>query len=48
VIICAVLARLQAHGATLVGQVEQYKDKYRICYIRGPEGIIIALAEELS
>ena len=44
----AVLARLQAHGAELVGEVVQYEDKYRLCYVRGPEGIVIALAEELS
>ena len=44
----AVLARLQAHGAQLVGEVVQYEDKYLLCYIRGPEGIIVALAEQLS
>ena len=43
-----VLAGLQAHGAELVGEVVQYEDKYRLCYVRGPEGIIVALAEELS
>ena len=43
-----VLARLLAHGATLVGEVAQYEDKYRLCYVRGPEGIIVALAEQLS
>jgi len=43
-----VLARLQAHGAELVGEVVQYEDKYRLCYVRGPEGIIVALAEQLS
>ena len=43
-----VLARLQAHGAELVGDVVQYEDKYRLCYVRGPEGIIVALAEQLS
>jgi catechol 2,3-dioxygenase-like lactoylglutathione lyase family enzyme len=42
------LARLQAHGAELVGEVVQYEDKYQLCYIRGPEGIILALAEQLS
>jgi catechol 2,3-dioxygenase-like lactoylglutathione lyase family enzyme len=42
-----VLARLLAHGAELVGEVEQYEDLYRLCYVRGPEGILIALAEEL-
>jgi catechol 2,3-dioxygenase-like lactoylglutathione lyase family enzyme len=40
-----VLARLQARGAVLVGEVVQYEDGYRLCYIRGPEGIIVALAE---
>jgi catechol 2,3-dioxygenase-like lactoylglutathione lyase family enzyme len=43
-----VLARLHAHGAELVGEVEQYEDSYRLCYVRGPEGIIVALAEQLS
>jgi len=43
-----VLARLQAHGADLVGEVVQYEDKYLLCYVRGPEGIMIALAEQLS
>lgn len=42
-----VLARLRAHGAELIGEVAQYEDKYRLCYIRGPEGIIVALAEQL-
>jgi catechol 2,3-dioxygenase-like lactoylglutathione lyase family enzyme len=43
-----VLARLRAHGAELVGEVVQYEDSYRLCYVRGPEGILVALAEELS
>ncbi len=43
-----VLARLQAHGAELMGELEQYEDSYRLCYIRGPEGIIVALAEQLG
>ena len=43
-----VLARLHAHGAELVGEVEQSEDSYRLCYVRGPEGIIVALAEQLS
>jgi catechol 2,3-dioxygenase-like lactoylglutathione lyase family enzyme len=43
-----VLARLQAHGAELIGEVGQYEDKYRLCYVRGPEGIMVALAEQLS
>jgi catechol 2,3-dioxygenase-like lactoylglutathione lyase family enzyme len=42
-----VLARLRAHGAELIGDVVQYEDMYRLCYIRGPEGIIVALAEQL-
>src|SRR2546421_5201336 len=43
-----VVARLLAHGAELVGEVVQYEDTYRLAYIRGPEGIIIGLAEQLS
>jgi catechol 2,3-dioxygenase-like lactoylglutathione lyase family enzyme len=43
-----VLARLYVHGAELVGELEQYEDSYRLCYVRGPEGIIVALAEQLS
>ena len=42
------VARLRANGAELVGEVAQYEDKYRLCYMRGPAGIIVALAEELS
>jgi catechol 2,3-dioxygenase-like lactoylglutathione lyase family enzyme len=42
------VARLRAHGAELVGEVAQYEDKYRLCYMRGPASIIVALAEELS
>ena len=41
------LARLRAHGAELIGEVAQYEDLYRLCYLRGPAGIIVALAEEL-
>jgi catechol 2,3-dioxygenase-like lactoylglutathione lyase family enzyme len=41
------VARLRANGAELVGEVAQYEDKYRLCYMRGPAGVIIALAEEL-
>jgi catechol 2,3-dioxygenase-like lactoylglutathione lyase family enzyme len=41
------VARLRAHGAELVGEVAQYEDKYRLCYMRGPAGIIVSLAEEL-
>jgi catechol 2,3-dioxygenase-like lactoylglutathione lyase family enzyme len=44
----AVLARLQARGAELVGEVENYQDIYRLCYIRGPEGIIVELAEKIG
>src|SRR5215471_14694869 len=43
----AVVARLLAHGAELIGEM-QYEDTYRLAYIRGPEGIIIALAEQLG
>ena len=43
-----VLARLRTHGAELVGEVTQYEDMYRLCYIRGPEGIIVALAQQLK
>jgi len=42
------VARLCTNGAELVGEVAQYADKYRLCYVRGPAGIIVALAEELS
>jgi catechol 2,3-dioxygenase-like lactoylglutathione lyase family enzyme len=43
-----VLGRLRSHGAELVGEVMQYEDSYRLCYVRGPEGIMVALAEQLS
>jgi catechol 2,3-dioxygenase-like lactoylglutathione lyase family enzyme len=42
------LARLRRHGAELVGEVVQYEEIYRLCYIRGPEGLLIGLAEELK
>ena len=42
------LSRLRRHGAQLVGEVVQYQDIYRLCYIRGPEGVLIGLAEELK
>jgi catechol 2,3-dioxygenase-like lactoylglutathione lyase family enzyme len=42
------LERLSNRGAQLVGEVVQYKDVYRLCYIRGPEGLLIGLAQELS
>src|SRR5215471_18076208 len=43
-----VVARLRTHGAELVGEIAQYEDIYRLCFLRGPEGIIIGLAEQLS
>jgi catechol 2,3-dioxygenase-like lactoylglutathione lyase family enzyme len=43
-----VLARLRPHGAELLGELAQYEDIYRLCYIRGPSGIIVALAEQLT
>ena len=43
-----VVARLQARGAELVGELERYEDIYRLCYIRGPAGIIIELAERIG
>ena len=43
-----VVARLRRHGAELVGEIAQYEDIYRLCFLRGPEGIIIGLAEQLS
>ena len=42
------LARLRKHGAQLVDEVVQYEDVYRLCYVRGPEGILIGLAEQLG
>jgi catechol 2,3-dioxygenase-like lactoylglutathione lyase family enzyme len=42
------LERLRKRGAQLVGEVVQYRDVYRLCYIRGPEGLLIGLAQELS
>lgn len=43
-----VVTRLRAHGAELLGELAQYEDSYRLCYVRGPEGIVVALAEQLS
>jgi len=43
-----VVARLRTHGAELMGELAQYENMYRLCYLRGPEGIIIALAQQLS
>jgi catechol 2,3-dioxygenase-like lactoylglutathione lyase family enzyme len=40
--------RLRAHGAELVGEIAQYEDSHRLCFVRGPEGIIVGLAEELG
>ncbi len=42
------LLRLQKHGAVLVGEVMRYENSYRLCYVRGPEGLLIGLAEELK
>ncbi len=44
----ATVAGLRAHGAELVGEVAQYQDSHRLCYVRGPAGIIVALAEQLG
>jgi catechol 2,3-dioxygenase-like lactoylglutathione lyase family enzyme len=43
-----VVGRLRSHGAELVGEIAQYEDIYRLCFLRGPEGIIVGVAEELS
>jgi catechol 2,3-dioxygenase-like lactoylglutathione lyase family enzyme len=43
-----VVARLRSRGAELVGEVVQYEDTYRLCYVRGPEGIVVGLAEQLG
>jgi predicted enzyme related to lactoylglutathione lyase len=43
-----VVARLRKHGGEVVGDIVQYEDIYRLCFMRGPEGIIIGLAEQLS
>jgi catechol 2,3-dioxygenase-like lactoylglutathione lyase family enzyme len=44
----AVVARLGPGGGELVGEIERYEDRYRLCYVRGPEGIIVELAEEIG
>ena len=44
----AVLASLRVRGAELVGEVENYEDIYRLCYVRGPEGVIVELAEQIG
>ena len=43
-----VVARLRTHGAELVGEIAQYEDMDRLCFLRGPEGIIIGLAKQLE
>jgi len=43
-----VVSRLRRHGAELLDEIAQYEDFYRVCFLRGPEGIIIGLAEQLS
>jgi catechol 2,3-dioxygenase-like lactoylglutathione lyase family enzyme len=43
-----VVARLRSHGAELLDEIAQYEDSYRLCFVRGPEGIIIGLAEQLG
>jgi hypothetical protein len=44
----AVVAGLRARGAELVGELQRYEDRYRLCYVRGPEGIIVELAEQIG
>ncbi|HXB64269.1 MAG TPA: VOC family protein [Solirubrobacteraceae bacterium] len=44
----AVVAGLRARGAELVGELERYEDRYRLCYVRGPEGILVELAERIG
>jgi catechol 2,3-dioxygenase-like lactoylglutathione lyase family enzyme len=46
--IVEVLARLRAQGVELVGELVQYENSYRLCYVRGPEGILVALAEKIG
>jgi catechol 2,3-dioxygenase-like lactoylglutathione lyase family enzyme len=43
-----VVARLRNHGGELLGEIAQYEDRYRLCFLRGPEGIVIGLAEQLG
>jgi catechol 2,3-dioxygenase-like lactoylglutathione lyase family enzyme len=43
-----VVARLRAFGAEPIGEITRYEDRYRLCYLRGPEGIIVALAEQIG
>lgn len=42
------IARLRPHGATLLGEVARYEDMFLLCYLRGPSGIIVALAEQIG
>ncbi len=42
------VARLRTHGGELVGEIAQYGDSYRLCFLRGPEGVVVGLAEELG
>jgi catechol 2,3-dioxygenase-like lactoylglutathione lyase family enzyme len=44
----AVVAGLRARGSELVGELERYEDRYRLCYVRGPEGIIVELVEQIG
>jgi catechol 2,3-dioxygenase-like lactoylglutathione lyase family enzyme len=44
----AVVAGLRSRGAEFVGELERYEDRYRLCYVRGPEGIIVELAEKIG
>ncbi len=44
----AAVATVRAHGGEIVGEVETYEDIYRLCYVRGPEGIIVELAEQIG
>ncbi|MGH3238736.1 MAG: VOC family protein [Spirillospora sp.] len=44
----AMVARLRPHGAELVGEMAQYEDIYRLCYLRGPAGVIVALAQQIG
>ena len=44
----AVVAGVRAHGRELVGEMERYGDSYRLCYVRGPEGMIVELAEQIG
>jgi catechol 2,3-dioxygenase-like lactoylglutathione lyase family enzyme len=43
-----VVTRLRSHGAELVGEIAQYEEIYRLCFLRGPEGIVVGLSEQLS